>query len=106
MKNWFETLRTPKQIDELALMKLRERGARAEALLRDETLAEAFVEVEKIYMQAWRGSDALDVELRERAHIAVNLLADLKAQIIHYAREGDAARASMEREVERKKKAA
>lgn len=76
----------------------RERGEHAQSLLRDETLMEAFAAVERVYMEAWRSSSLDQVELRERAHIAVGLLNDLKGQIISYVREGASAADRVEQE--------
>jgi len=84
-------LRKPKTLDESAMGAARERGEHAQALLRDEALMGAFAAVERVYMEAWRGSSLDQVELRERAHIAVSLLNDLKGQIISYVREGASA---------------
>lgn len=106
MKSIYNLLRKPVKVDDLALRKLRERGAHAEALVRDETLSEAFVEVEAAYMGAWRSSDPFDVEARERAHLAVTLLAHLKGQLINFVREGEVAKAKIQREAERGKRAA
>lgn len=104
--NPFTMLRKPAQPDELELLKARERGARAEALLRDETLMEAFTEIERVYYEAWRSSGALDIELRERSHISINLLGDIKAQLIRFVREGEVSKKAIAREVERKQRAA
>lgn len=101
--NVFQLLRKEKPVDELALAKLRERGAHAARLLRDETLAEAFTRVRQLHMQVWHGSGPLDVEIREREFIAVNLLDDLKAQIMTFVAEGEAASAQLARDIERKR---
>ena len=100
--NPFSKMRKPKEVNELVLAKQRERGDRARALINDELLSEAFVRVERVYMDAWRGSGCLDVELRERAHVAVNLLSDLKRQIVAFVAEGDAAVKKLEAELKKK----
>lgn len=92
-----QLLRRPKQLDEAALHRKIERGQRAEHLAQDEALAAAFKEVEEVYVTKWQSSDALDVELRERAWIATRLLSDLRAQILHTVREGAAAREMIEK---------
>lgn len=102
----YNPFRKPVALDELALRKLRERAAHAETLLRDETLAEAFVKVEDVYVRAWRASGALEIDVRERAHLAVLLLGDLKAQLLQFVAEGDAATAALTKEAERGKKRA
>lgn len=84
-------LRKPVEVDEFALARAAERAARAEALLRDEELQDAFFAVESVYVNAWRTSDALDVDLRERSWVAVQLLSDLKHALIQHVREGSVA---------------
>lgn len=84
-------LRKALEPDEQALARARYRGERAEALLNDELLKEAFERVEAVYMSTWRNSDALDVEIRERAWQAVGLLSDLRNILISVVREGEAA---------------
>lgn len=90
-------LRKPKQIDEGALRAAMERGSRAERLAQDEAFTDALAKVEAVYMQAWETSDPFDVETRERAWIAKQLLNDLKGQIIATVREGVAAQKQIER---------
>lgn len=86
------TLRKPARVDPVRLQMESERGARADALLRDEAFNEALDEIRAVYMSAWRNSDALDVEARERCHVAVCLLDDIKAQLVSTVRNGTAAR--------------
>lgn len=84
-------LRKPAEPDEHALAVARHRGEQAEQLLKHELLAEAFTKVEAVYMDAWRNSDSLDIDRRERAWVAVGLLADLKNALVAVVREGEAA---------------
>lgn len=81
-------LRKPRQVDEHRAAELIQRGERAEALLRDEIFREALEAVEAKYVTAWRNSSMDEYELRERAHICVCLLTDLKGQLIQYVRDG------------------
>ena len=60
-------------MDELKLVKDKERGARAEMLLRDELLKEAFDTLEKAYISEWAVTQVRDVEARERLWSAVNV---------------------------------
>lgn len=99
--NPFQLMRKPKTVDEQEMRALAARADRAALLMRDETLAEAFVEVESVYVGAWRTSAALDIELRERAHMAVMLLGDLKAQLMRFVAEGEAAKREIERQLRR-----
>jgi len=102
--NPFKPLRKEKEPDELALRQRRERGERAKRLMNDELLVEAFEAVEAYYMGAWRGSAALDVEMRERAHISVNLLDDLKRHLTRVAIEGVAAANALQLAEEKKRR--
>lgn len=60
-------------IDELKLAKDKERGTRAEMLLRDDLLKEAFETLEKTYISEWAMTQFRDVEARERLWAAVNI---------------------------------
>lgn len=81
-------LRKPREIDPVVVQRQIERGQRAENLLRDDTFREALEHIESVYLRAWRASEQHDVETRERAHIAVCLLDDLKNLLIGYVRDG------------------
>ena len=91
------TLRKPVRVDEFKLREAARRGSAADELARNEAFSEAFDTVRGFYMDAWRNSDALDVEVRERCHVAVCLLDDLKTQIISTVRDGAAARETLEK---------
>lgn len=104
--NPFNALRKEKKPDEQALRKQRERGEAAQRLMKDELLAEAFAEVERVYLTAWRNSGALDIEMRERAHIAVNLLDDVKNHLFSVVRDGIAAANRLTLAEDRKRRAA
>jgi len=90
-------LRKPRQIDPEEEHQRIVRGERAEALLRDDAFREALESIEAVYMGAWRNSEAIDVERRERAHIAVCLLDDLRNLLIDYVRQGAVAREIVEK---------
>lgn len=90
-------LRKPKEIDEIKLRQAAERGDRAARLAQDEAFTDALREVEAVYMEAWRTASPLDVEIRERAWVAVKLLEDIRGQIIATVREGVAARKQIDR---------
>lgn len=84
-------LRKPVELDEWKLSAQRARGEAADRLLKDEFLTEAFEAVETVYMDAWRGSAALDIDTRERAWTSVQLLGDLRNQLLHVVRTGEIA---------------
>jgi hypothetical protein len=89
-------LRRPVELDEFAASEKIRRGAAADRLLKDDDLSEAFTDVNRVYMDAWAQSDALDVETRERAWIATRLLADLRNALLSRVRDGKAAQKQLE----------
>jgi hypothetical protein len=88
-------LRKPIERDEVKLREAARRGQKAQQLLEDPDLSQAFTIVEDVYMSAWRLSDFLDVEKRERCHVAASLLKDLRTFLIACVENGDAARAEI-----------
>jgi len=64
--------------DERKLNQDRERGARAQALLRDELLQEAFAALEKRYTDEWRVTQFRDTDARERLWQAVNIVGKVR----------------------------
>jgi hypothetical protein len=90
-------LRKPVEVDEYALRKQRERGEQADRLLADPLFVEAFDTVERVYMDSWRASGHDEIEKRERAWTAVQLLADLRAAITKVVRDGAVAEDSLTR---------
>jgi hypothetical protein len=101
VREMFYGLRRPRQLNEGKLHDQRVRGERAEALLRDEVFIEALKSIEETYMTAWRKSEGLDVDRRERAHVAVCLLDDIRNQILSYVRDGAVAREQLEKSLHR-----
>lgn len=81
-------LRKPAPIDEGALRLARERGARAEALVGDDLLVEAFKTVESVYMRGWKDSASDDVNAREQAWLAISVLRDLQGALGAIIRDG------------------
>ena len=96
LEQYAPMLRKPREIDIEAEQARAARGEKADVLLRDETFAAALAGVEEHYLGAWRNSDFMDVERRERAWIAVQLLADVKNSLITWVREGRLARDAIE----------
>lgn len=74
--------------DEHKLIKARERKAIAEQLLRNELLSEAFVELEKGYINAWGKSDPLQPEARENYYRAVQILGDVRRHLLNIVHNG------------------
>jgi hypothetical protein len=71
------------------------RGARAEALLRDELLNEAFATLEQSYIQAWRLSPARDNVMREKLWQAVNIVGKVRNHLGKVAADGKLAQADL-----------
>src|SRR5713101_3127542 len=77
--------------DDMSEDKLQEaisRGARAEALLRNDLLQEAFVRLEQDYIDAWKISPARDTDGRERLWQAVNIVAKVRGHIVKVVNDG------------------
>jgi hypothetical protein len=64
------------------------RGARAEALLQNELLQEAFTRLEQDYIDAWKISPARDTDGRERLWQAVNIVAKVRDHIVKVVNDG------------------
>jgi hypothetical protein len=64
--------------DEIALTKATERAARAQRLLEDEMLKEAFQGLEDGYTAAWRGTLIDDVSAREKLFLAINVVGKVR----------------------------
>jgi hypothetical protein len=68
------------------------RGARAEALIKNELLQEAFKKLEDDYVAAWKTWPAADAGGRERLWQAVNVLGKVKDHLARMAADGKLAR--------------
>jgi hypothetical protein len=64
------------------------RGARAEALLQNDLLQEAFVRLEHDYIDAWKISPARDTDGRERLWQAVNIVGKVRDHIVKVVNDG------------------
>lgn len=67
--------------DEIALRKDVDRAARAKALLEDSLIAEAFAELDRAYVTAWRNSDPRDDDGRYKLWQAVQLLGKVQTHL-------------------------
>ena len=74
--------------DELALNKASERGARAQRLLEDDLLVEAFETLDLEYSRAWRATAARDTDARERLWLAVQVVAKVRDHLIRVVNGG------------------
>jgi hypothetical protein len=73
-----------------------ERAAKAEALLRDPTLVEAFDTLETNFIEAWRNSSVADTDNRERIYHLLSALQALKGQIHSVIESGKVAQANLD----------
>ena len=64
--------------DELKLRQDLDRAARAQALLRNELLQEAFAALEQRYTDQWRVTNVRDTDARERLWQAVNIVGKVR----------------------------
>jgi hypothetical protein len=81
--------------DELALNKASERGARAQRLLDDDLLKEAFATLDRDYTRAWRETAARDTDARERLWQAVQVVAKVRDHLVHVVNGGKLAQREM-----------
>src|SRR5690242_14572617 len=65
-------------IDEANLNEMATRGGRAEELLDNELLAEAFTALEASYVSAWRATSVDDVTGREKLFLAINIVGKVR----------------------------
>lgn len=61
-------------VDEIAATQATERAARAQRLLDDELLQEAFKSMDAEFIEKWRVTPVRDTEARERLWQAVNIV--------------------------------
>jgi hypothetical protein len=64
--------------DEIALQRAAAKAARAQALLQDDILAEAFTSLESAYTGAWRSTTIDDVTGREKLFLAINVVGKVR----------------------------
>jgi hypothetical protein len=82
------------------------RGSRAQQLLDDELLKEAFASLDAEYIKAWREAPARDDDMRQRLWQAVNVLAKVRDHLIKIASDGRLAREEIERLADKEKRRA
>lgn len=81
--------------DEDKLSKATSRAARAEDLLKNELLAEAFQKLEATYTAAWRSTHIDDAPAREKLFIAVNLVGKIRDHLHSVVSNGKLAAAEL-----------
>jgi len=68
-------------MDEDKLSEAMGRGARAERLLNDPLLQEAFEMLERDYIRGWRDTGARDTDARERLWQALHVVAKVRSHL-------------------------
>lgn len=90
--------------DELKANQDASRGARAEALLNDELLKEAFETLEAGYMELWRTSPPLEAQSREKLYLAINVIGKVRQHLQTVIMGGKVAADDLRMAAERKKR--
>lgn len=83
-----------------------QRAQRAERLLTDSLLVEAFAAIEAEYLKAWKGTAARDTDARERLWQAYQIIGIVQSNLKSVVNSGKLAKAELDRAVkfgERKK---
>lgn len=73
------------------------RGQAAKRHLADEDLTSMFDAVEGLYLEAFKRSQGGEVELRERCHVAIQVVSDLRAYLRAAVANGEAAAREQEK---------
>lgn len=72
------------------------RGARAERLLTDDLLVDAFITLERTYIEAWRGTFVTDTDARERLWQAVQVVGKVRQHLVSVMNNGTLAQAEID----------
>jgi hypothetical protein len=80
------------------------RAARAQALIEDELLGEAFAALEARYVAEWRATQFRDTDARERLWQAVNVLRKVKDHLGRILADGRLAQREIEALAQRRKR--
>ena len=81
--------------DESKLVKEQSRGVRAQQLVNDELLTEAFTELERSYIAAWRSTTINDTAAREKLFLAINVVGKVRDHLASVVRDGKVAEAEL-----------
>jgi len=96
--------RSPPGAGEIKLNADLARRARAEALLGNELLQEAFARLEDRYIEEWRVSQFRDTDARERLWQAVNILRKVKDHLGKIVADGSLAQREIDQLGQRRKR--
>jgi hypothetical protein len=81
--------------DEQKLQEAAGKAIRAQELLENELLAEAFTELEDSYASAWRATTIDDVNGREKLFLAVNIVGKVRDHLTAVVTNGKLAQAEL-----------
>jgi hypothetical protein len=81
--------------DEFALQEAAAKAARAQNLLNNELLTEAFDGLEEAYTQAWRATLIDDVSGREKLFLAINIVGKVRDHLTGIVNNGKLAAAEL-----------
>ena len=90
--------------DEIKLNADLARQARAQALLENDLLQEAFVRLEERYLEEWRVSQFRDTDARERLWQAINILRKVKDHLAKIVADGKLAQREIDQLAQRRKR--
>jgi len=96
--------RSPPGAGEIKLSADTARQARAEALLDNELLQEAFARLDERYIEEWRVSQFRDTDARERLWQAVNVLHKVKDHLTKIVRDGKLAQREIDQLAQKRKR--
>ena len=82
--------------DEIKLTEQTGRAARAQRLLSDDLLLEAFDTLDRDYLKAWRESQARDTDARERLWQAVQIVAKVRSHLSTIVANGNVAQKDLD----------
>jgi hypothetical protein len=94
-------------VSEDALTKAAAKAARAQKLLDDELLADAFTSLETAYIAAWRATTIEDISGREKLFLAINVVGKVRDHLNKVVSDGKLAAAELKQlaeTAERKKR--
>jgi hypothetical protein len=81
--------------DEIALTRATERASRAQQLLDDELIKEAFASLERAYIERWRATGIEDVTGREKLFLAINVVGKVRDHLTAAVADGKVAAAEL-----------
>jgi hypothetical protein len=93
--------------DEFALTRATQRASRAQQLLDDELIKEAFEALERAYITRWRATAIEDVTGREKLFLAINVVGKVKDHLTAAVADGKLAATELNNlalEAQRKKR--